>query len=108
MLGHQVATAATGDRALALVEGSEGEPFRPDVAFLDIGLPGMDGYELARRMRRLLGADVALIALTGYGRDADQHMARAAGFDHHILKPADPTRLRELLEAERAKRNPAA
>jgi CheY-like chemotaxis protein len=63
----------------------------------------MDGFELARRMRRTLGSDVVLIALTGYGRDVDQDRAHGAGFDHHILKPADPARLRELLEGTRAK-----
>ncbi|HWU91560.1 MAG TPA: response regulator, partial [Kofleriaceae bacterium] len=62
--------------------------FRPDVAVLDIGLPVMDGYELARKLRERHGHDqLRLIAVTGYGQDADRARAREAGFDHHLIKP---------------------
>lgn len=65
--------------------------FRPDVAFLDIGLPGMSGYDLARRMRADPRFDSALlVALTGWGQDEDRRQSREAGFDHHLTKPADP------------------
>ena len=63
--------------------------FRPHAAFLDIGLPVMDGYELARRLRELLGPAVKLVALTGYGQDRDRALSRAAGFDEHLVKPVE-------------------
>ena len=62
--------------------------FAPDAAVLDIGLPGMDGYELAQRIRREHGA-IRLIALTGYGQPNDIERSRAAGFDAHLVKPAE-------------------
>jgi len=69
---------------------------------LDIGLPGMDGYEVARRLRRLDGARSALlVAVTGYGQDEDRRRAHEAGFDHHLVKPADPVVLRRVLAAAR-------
>ena len=71
---------------------------RPEVAVLDIGLPGMDGYELARRLRQQPGMEQALlIAVTGYGQDSDRERTRAAGFDHHLVKPVDPEYLLRLL-----------
>jgi signal transduction histidine kinase/ActR/RegA family two-component response regulator len=82
--GHEVRTAASGPQALALLDR-----FVPHVAVLDIGLPGMDGYELARRMKadeRLQG--MHLLALTGYGHELDRAKALAAGFDDHFVKPA--------------------
>ena len=92
---HEVIFAVNGpegvDRARAL---------KPDVALIDIGLPGFDGYEIARRIRGE-GSDwaraVRLIALTGYGQAADRARAIEAGFDVHLLKPVDPAKLRELL-----------
>jgi CheY-like chemotaxis protein len=62
---------------------------RPDVFILDIGLPGMDGFELARRLRAGPGADAVLVALTGYGQAHDRVLSRAAGFDRHFVKPVD-------------------
>jgi two-component system CheB/CheR fusion protein len=73
--------------------------WRPDVVLLDIGLPEIDGYEIARRIRLEPGLkDILLIAMTGYGRDSDVQLAREAGFDQHLLKPVDPARLQELLD----------
>ena len=70
----------------------------PDVAVIDIGLPGMDGYELARRIRSgPTGRDVTLIALTGYGFPEDRERSRAAGFDRHLVKPAAPEDLKQEL-----------
>ncbi|HET9484226.1 MAG TPA: response regulator, partial [Xanthomonadales bacterium] len=72
--------------------------FRPDVVLLDIGLPGLDGYEVARLMRREPSLDrVVLVALTGYGRESDLRRTRAAGFDHHVVKPASLDVLKSLL-----------
>jgi CheY-like chemotaxis protein len=72
--------------------------FRPDVAVIDVGLPGMDGYEVARAIRqRPDGGGVCLIALTGYGQAEDQRRALAAGFDLHLTKPIDPAKIHDLL-----------
>lgn len=91
--GHETRTAFDGPGALA-----EALAFRPRVVLLDIGLPGMDGYEVARRMRELPGLrDVLLIAITGYGRDDDRARSKEAGFDHHLVKPVDPETLGRLL-----------
>jgi signal transduction histidine kinase/ActR/RegA family two-component response regulator len=91
--GHEVRATIGGAEALELVEH-----FRPDVAVLDIGLPRMDGYELARRLR----ADprfhsLRLVALTGYGRESDEIRAREAGFDVHLVKPVELDRLLQAL-----------
>jgi CheY-like chemotaxis protein len=67
------------------------------VAVLDIGLPRLDGYEVARRVRPAVGGEVRLIALTGHGAAEDRQRAFAAGFDHHLTKPADPEELRRLV-----------
>jgi PAS domain S-box-containing protein len=93
LLGHRVRVAVDGPSALELARTAV-----PDVMLIDIGLPGMDGYEVARRVRRdpALGG-VALIALTGYGRDEDRERARDAGFDHHLVKPVDPHLLEGLV-----------
>jgi signal transduction histidine kinase/CheY-like chemotaxis protein len=93
--GHRVAVAHDGPSALAEVE-----QVRADVYILDIGLPGMDGTELARRLRTMPEASGAmLIALTGYGQVADRERSAAARFDHHLVKPADSDLLRGLLAA---------
>jgi CheY-like chemotaxis protein len=86
MAGHQVQTAADGHEAIASVDS-----FVPDIAILDIGLPGMDGYELARWIRKQPRLQrVRLIALSGYGQASDQKLALEAGFDLHLAKPVDP------------------
>lgn len=93
-LGHSVCVVTDPMAGLALV----GE-FEPQVAVLDIGLPGMDGYELARRIRERPGAAACrLIALTGYGQDHDRQRSREAGFDAHLVKPADMVQLSTLLD----------
>jgi PAS domain S-box-containing protein len=90
--GHEVVAAATGAEALALAERGP-----VDVALVDIGLPDLDGYEVARHLRRRFGARLRLVALTGYGQPADRERAVAAGFDEHVVKPVDPARLATLL-----------
>jgi CheY-like chemotaxis protein/anti-sigma regulatory factor (Ser/Thr protein kinase) len=91
--GHDVRTAHDGPTALAVAAAS-----RPEVVFLDIGLPRMDGYEVARRLRQQVGLRQALIvAVTGYGREEDRRRAEEAGFDAHLVKPADPEELQKLL-----------
>ena len=83
--GHDVVVANDGAQALTIVER-----FRPDVAVLDIGLPVMDGYELAERLReRLPAEECRLIALTGYGQANDRARSRAAGFAVHLVKPVE-------------------
>jgi CheY-like chemotaxis protein len=91
--GHVVYAAADGRSGVALVEGE-----RPDVVIVDIGLPHMDGYEVARRIRTLnYGAAVRLVALTGYGQPEDRARAQEAGFDLHLVKPVDNQRLDQVL-----------
>jgi CheY-like chemotaxis protein len=91
--GHQVAVAADGGEAVAHVVA-----YRPDVALVDIGLPEIDGNEVARRIRAQLGAGgIFLVALTGYGGEAEEELARAAGFDAHFTKPVELSRLDRLL-----------
>ncbi|MET0231178.1 MAG: ATP-binding protein [Rhodanobacteraceae bacterium] len=95
--GHEVACAYTAEDALARAGA-----FVPDVALLDVGLPGMSGYELARRLRELPGYEhVHLVALTGYGQPDDKAKAREAGFDSHLVKPAEFRALQEILERPR-------
>ncbi len=91
--GHEVRTAHDGPSAL-----DEIERYRPDVVFLDLGLPGMSGYDVARRVRMMddLGS-LRLVALTGYGTDGDRRKTREAGFDVHLAKPVDPRALDALL-----------
>jgi PAS domain S-box-containing protein len=95
LLGHRVTTAGSGAQALAVLD-----QFHPEIAILDIGLPGMDGYELARKLRsdgrfkRLV-----LIALTGYGSPEDRRRSKEAGFDVHLVKPVDLSALEEVLIA---------
>jgi CheY-like chemotaxis protein len=94
-LGNDVRTVHDGRRAV-----EESEAFRPDVALLDIGMPGLDGYEVARLIRsKPWGAGIVLIALTGWGEEEDVRRSREAGFDRHLLKPIDIAPLREALDA---------
>jgi signal transduction histidine kinase len=93
--GHEMQVAHSGEQSLNVAA-----LFKPDIVFLDIGLPGIDGYEVARRMR----ADTRygsprIVALTGWGTEDDRRQAHAAGFDGHLVKPVDPTRLAATLSA---------
>jgi CheY-like chemotaxis protein/two-component sensor histidine kinase len=93
--GHETHAIYDGAAALELAAR-----FMPDVVLLDIGMPELNGYEVAERLRRLpWGHRVVLIALTGWGQDEDRRRALAAGFDHHLTKPVDPQRLATLLGA---------
>jgi signal transduction histidine kinase/ActR/RegA family two-component response regulator len=96
--GLDTRTAAEANEALALFD-----TFHPEVAILDIGLPVIDGYQLARALRARPGGDrLYLIALTGYGQAMDRERALAAGFDHHLVKPVDVATIRRLLDAARS------
>lgn len=91
--GHDVRTAHDGSSALGIAA-----TWQPEVVLLDIGLEGLDGYEVARRMRNSpeLGS-LVLVAVTGYGQDEDRRRSKEAGFDHHLVKPVDPNTLNSLL-----------
>ncbi|HWH41007.1 MAG TPA: PAS domain-containing protein [Usitatibacter sp.] len=92
--GHTVVVAYNGAQALASAQSAP-----PDVAILDIGMPGMDGYDLARAIRtQPWGRAVTLVAVTGWGQSRDRERAREAGFQHHITKPVDPLALQSLVE----------
>jgi CheY-like chemotaxis protein len=94
--GHEVVTAHDGPQAL-----DSARRHRPEIVLLDIGMSEMDGYEVATRIRGELGLrDALLIALTGYGEDRDRRLARDAGFDHHVTKPVDASKLEELSEVQ--------
>jgi CheY-like chemotaxis protein len=93
--GHEVYTAANGAVAL-----ESAEQHRPEVALLDIGMPKLDGYEVARRIRaQPWGQRITLVALTGWGQDSDRKRSQEAGFDSHLVKPLDLDKLTELLAA---------
>jgi CheY-like chemotaxis protein len=92
-IGHQVDVATSGSAVLELAGRT-----RPDIIFLDIGMPGMDGWELARRLREQLGTDaVRIVAVTGYGAKEDYLRSRKAGFDAHVQKPVDMALLHSIL-----------
>ena len=90
--GYDVRVARDGTDAVAIAV-----TFKPQIVFLDIGMPLMDGYEAARRIRELLGPGVSLIALTGWGQDEDKRRSREAGFDHHLTKPPEPEMVEQLI-----------
>ena len=102
--GHETRAAADGPAAL-----QEAASYRPDVILLDIRLPGLNGYEVARRVRAdPATARATLVAATGYGTNADRAEARRAGFDHHLLKPFDLGELERLLASQKVVRLLAA
>lgn len=93
--GHEVRIAHDGAEALSVVR-----EFRPDFAFLDIGMPGLTGYEVAQAVRaESWGQGIKLIAVTGWGQAEDRNRAHSAGFDRHMVKPIDPDEIDRLLDA---------
>jgi len=97
MFGHDATVASEGSKALETVRNGAF-----DIALVDIGLPGIDGYEVARRIRLIPNAKaMLLVALTGYGQDSDKQRALSAGFDEHLTKPVKIERLQALLNRPR-------
>lgn len=93
ILGNDVRVANDGVEALELIS-----QFKPDVTLMDLGMPKMNGYEAARRIREdMPNNEMTLIALTGWGQDSDKQRTKAAGFDHHLVKPVEPAELQRLL-----------
>jgi CheY-like chemotaxis protein len=94
--GHQVQIAHDGEQAL-----TKAVAFAPDVVFLDIGMPGMSGYEVAKRLRQEPGfANTLLVAVTGFGMDGEEEQARRSGFDRQLVKPVRSVDLQEVLAEE--------
>jgi len=93
--GHDVRTLYDGPSA-----SSAAEAFRPQLVLLDIGLPQMNGYEVARQLRKSAELrNVTLVAFTGYGRDEDRQQTREAGFDYHLVKPLDAAALERIIDS---------
>lgn len=95
VMGYEVRIAYDGPDAITAAD-----EFQPAVALLDIGLPQLSGYDIARHVRERRGNDVLLVAITGWGQEGDKLKAREAGFDHHFTKPADFGVLLELIGRE--------
>jgi CheY-like chemotaxis protein len=93
LAGHEVRVVHDGPAALETAQA-----YHPDAVLLDIGLPGMSGYEVAERLRAEPGGAALLVALTGYGRQEDRRRSQAAGFDVHLTKPVAPEELERVLE----------
>jgi DNA-binding response OmpR family regulator len=94
--GHEVQVALGGAEALQMVNVN-----LPELVFLDIGMPDIDGYEVARRLRSQLNSGVTLVALTGWGTEQDRRRSREAGFDHHLTKPVDLAAVEAVIAAAR-------
>jgi len=92
LAGHDVHGAADGPSGIEMAKATD-----PDMVVIDLGLPGMDGYEVARQLRPALRAGVGLIALSGYGQAADRRKSVEAGFDTHLVKPVDPNHLSDVI-----------
>ena len=93
LMGHAASAAYDGEAGLEAAER-----LRPEIMLLDIGMPGMNGYEVCRRIREQpWGQDMVLIALTGWGQEQDRRRSKASGFDHHLVKPVQPDELQKLL-----------
>jgi CheY-like chemotaxis protein len=94
--GFEAWTARDGQTALEMAQA-----FPPEVVILDLAMPCLDGYEVARRLRQSLPEGLCIICMSGYGTEVDRQRSQEAGCDHHLLKPADPGELRRLLESRR-------
>ena len=93
LLGCSVIVSYTGPDGIQAAKR-----FGPDVVICDIGLPGLDGYQVAQQLRHQAGLEkILLIAVTGYGQEEDRRQAQQAGFDHHLVKPVDPHFLQKLI-----------
>lgn len=93
MLGHTVVTADSGQGAIVL-----SEQFRPQIIFMDLGMPEMDGFAAAKRIReKPWGENIVIVALSGWGQDEDKRKSKEAGFDHHLVKPAELSELKKVL-----------
>ena len=93
LYGHRVETALGGAEALRVARATP-----PEVVLLDISMPGMNGYEVARQLRKMFQDKVILIALTAHGLEEDKQCCLEAGFDRHLVKPTDPVKLEQLLK----------
>jgi signal transduction histidine kinase/DNA-binding response OmpR family regulator len=102
LAAHEVYDAPDAPSGIELAEAVE-----PEIALVDLGLPGVDGYEVARQLRARRGKDVYLIALSGYGQVEDRRRALEAGFDLHVVKPVDPARLSSLIALQQRRRREA-
>jgi CheY-like chemotaxis protein len=94
-MGHEVRTAHDGVQTVEMAES-----FRPDAILMDIGMPGLNGFDACARIRaRPWASDVFIVALTGWGQDEDKNRSRAAGFDRHLVKPVEPATLEHMIRA---------
>jgi CheY-like chemotaxis protein len=94
LMGHTVEIAYDGEAAL-----SAAERFRPDIVLLDLGMPKLDGFEVSRRIRAAPWSEsMRLVAQSGWGQEEDRRRTAEAGFDHHLVKPIDPTALEALMQ----------
>ena len=96
-LGHEIRHVHDGETALDVVAS-----FKPQAIILDLGLPGMTGHEVASLTRKTCGEDLLIVALTGWGREADRERSRQAGIDHHLVKPLNLEVLKEVLKTHSA------
>jgi CheY-like chemotaxis protein len=92
MLGHDIRVAFDGHEALRIAE-----QFQPEVVLMDIGMPNLSGYDVAREIRSRRGGGVTLVAVTGWGGEADRRRSRDAGFDRHLTKPIEASVLEDVL-----------
>ena len=103
IMGHEVRTAHDGEAGVAAAAA-----FRPEVILMDLGMPRLNGYEAARRIRsESWGAGLFLVALTGWGTDDDRQRTRDAGFDRHLVKPVDSNELVAVLDGVKDVCNPS-
>ena len=96
LLGQTVSTASNGERGIEMAVANP-----PDAVIVDIGLPGLDGYEVGRRLRKAMGDRVRLVALTGYSQPEDRRRVREAGFDVHLVKPVAPADILRAVTPQR-------